>query len=156
MKTTHFPVLLVLLAACNSQPKETEKETEKQAEAPAVAKADSAVSCYQYATAADTITLKLVRTGENVTGTLVYLLKEKDSNKGTIQGTLKGDLLVADYTFMAEGSQSIRQVAFKQTGNTFIEGYGDIVEENGKQHFKNVDSLDFSSTLKLQETACKP
>jgi hypothetical protein len=53
---------------------------------------------------------------------------------------------VADYTFMSEGIQSTRQVAFKKDGNSFIEGYGD---------FKNVDSLNFNTSMKLVEIACQ-
>jgi hypothetical protein len=68
---------------------------------------------------------------------------------------MRNDLLLADYTFMSEGIQSTRQVAFKQSGNTFIEGYGESVDENGTMKFKNLDSLNFSSSIKLQEIACQ-
>lgn len=153
MKTTYFFIFLGVLASCNSQPKDAEEQAGPQTDTNA--KADSSVNCYQYATQADTVTLKLTRVGENVTGTLAYQFKEKDSNKGTLQGTIKGDLLLADYTFMAEGTQSTRQVAFKQTGNGFIEGYGESVEENGTMKFKNVDSLSFGSSFKLQEISCQ-
>ena len=153
MKSTHFIILLGLLAACNSKPKEKEKEA--QSEPPTNAPAAEAITCYQYATAADTITLKLVNMGGTVGGALIYKLKEKDMNAGTINGTLNGDLLLADYTFKSEGTQSTRQVAFKKTGNTFIEGYGESVEVNGKEKFKDVDSIVFSSSMKLQEIPCK-
>lgn len=152
MKTTCIIASLALLAACGSQP---EEKKEPAGEPQANTKPDSTVNCYRYATAADTVILKLVRIGENVTGTLAYQFKEKDSNKGTLQGSIKNDLLVADYTFMSEGTQSVRQVAFKQSGNTFTEGYGESVDANGVSKFKNLDSLDFSSSFKLQETACQ-
>ena len=151
MKSTYLFMLLGFLASCGSQPKETTKESEL----PTSTKADSSVNCYQYATPSDTVTLKLIRIGEQVTGTLAYQFKEKDSNKGTLQGTMKGDLLLADYTFMSEGTQSTRQVAFKQNGISFTEGYGESVDENGKSKFKNVDSLDYSSSFKLQEIPCR-
>ena len=142
MKTTRFIILLGLLAACNSQSKE--KETESAAEQPT--NIEQAINCYQYATAADTVRLTLVHMGETITGMLLYQLKEKDMNAGSIKGTMKGDILVADYTFKSEGTVSTRQVAFKKNGNTFTEGFGD---------FKNIDSLDFTSSLKLQEIPCK-
>ncbi|MBK6634882.1 MAG: hypothetical protein IPH68_02200 [Chitinophagaceae bacterium] len=59
---------------------------------------------------------------------------------------MSGNILVADYTFMSEGIQSIRQVAFKMEGNSFVEGYGD---------FKNIDSLDFNTSVKLAEVLCQ-
>ena len=151
MKTTYFFILLGLLASCDTQQKETKKQANPQTDT----KENSPASCYQYANQSDTVTLKLIRVGEKVTGTLVYQFKEKDSNKGTIQGSMKSDLLLADYTFMSEGTQSTRQVAFKQSGNTFMEGYGESVDENGTMKFKNIDSLNFSSSIKLQEIACQ-
>jgi len=152
MKTTHFLIVLGLLAACNSQPKDKEKETEAQ---PASAPKVEPIACYQYATAADTITLKIVNMGGTVGGALIYKLKEKDMNAGTINGTLKNDILVADYTFKSEGTESTRQVAFKKTGGAFIEGYGESVTVNGVEKFKNIDSVVFSSSMKLQEIPCK-
>ena len=67
-----------------------------------------------------------------VTGTLSYKFYQKDSNKGEFEGTLKGDTLLADYTFMSEGTQSVRQVVFLIKGETAIEGYGDIEEKDSK------------------------
>lgn len=153
MKRTHFLIVLGLLAACNSQPKE--KETEAQSQQPANAPKVEPIACYQYATAADTITLKLVKMGSTVGGALFYKLKEKDMNAGTINGTLRNDILIADYTFKSEGTESTRQVAFKKTGNAFIEGYGETVNVNGVEKFKNVDSIVYSSSMKLQEIPCK-
>src|SRR4051812_11064997 len=151
MKRTHFLIILGLLAACNSQPKDKEKETEPQTNAPVA----EAIACYQHATAADTITLKVVNMGGTVGGALIYKLKEKDMNAGTINGTLQGDILIADYTFKSEGTQSTRQVAFKKTGNAFIEGYGESVTINGVEKLKNTDSIVYSSSMQLQEIPCK-
>lgn len=144
-------IFLSLLLSCNAQQEDTEKQDAQQPDA----KAPSPINCYRYATEADTVILKVVHIGNSITGTLVYSLKEKDSNKGTIQGAMRGNILVADYTFMSEGIQSVRQVAFKLEGNTFIEGYGDSFNENEKSRFKNLDSLTFSSTIKLAEMACQ-
>jgi hypothetical protein len=152
MRTTSFCILLALLASCNSQPKETKEQANDQQ---TTEKQDLKVNCYQYASLDDTVTLTLIHPAENVTGgTLVYKFKEKDGNRGTIQGSMKGDLLLANYTFTSEGTLSTRQVAFKLSGNAFYEGYGDIVVENDTVKYKNVDSLDFSSSFKLQEIPC--
>ncbi len=144
-------IFLSLLISCNAQQEDAKKQGVQQPDA----KTTSPINCYRYATEADTVILKVVHIGESITGTLVYKLKEKDSNKGTIQGAMRGNILVADYTFMSEGIQSIRQVAFKLEGTTFIEGYGDSFNENEKMKFKNLDSLTFSSTIKLAEIACQ-
>ena len=151
MKVINTIIFLGLLISCNSQKEETEKQDPQQSDA----KASSPINCYRYANEADTIILKVVLVGKSITGTLVYSLKEKDRNKGTIQGAMRDNILVADYTFMSEGKQSIRQVAFKLEGNTFIEGYGDIFNQSEKIKFKNLDSLTFSSSIKLTEIACQ-
>ena len=142
MKASHFLLFASFLASCNSQTKEEDKTNQEQAKS----EKTPPIDCYSYASASDTVTLKLIHIGDSITGTLVYSLKEKDRNKGTIQGNMQGDILVATYTFMSEGIQSTRQVAFKKEGNSFIEGYGD---------FKNLDSLNFNTPMKLVEIACQ-
>ena len=152
MKNACLFIALALLAACNSEPTTSKPAPEEQ---PNTASADSLMHCYQYANQGDTVTMKLIHMGDIVTGTLIYQLKEKDSNKGSITGAIHNDVLVADYTFMSEGTQSVRQVAFKQSGTAFIEGYGESADENGVAKFKNLDSLHFNSSIKLQEMSCK-
>ena len=151
MKVTNRIIILGLLMSCNSQ---QEASVNKDLPASEV-KATATNNCYQYATAADTIALKITHQGDSITGTLVYKLKEKDSNNGTIRGVMKNNVLIADYTFMSEGIQSVRQVAFKSEGNSFIEGYGDGIDQDGKFMFKNSDSLTFSSSIKLSEVVCQ-
>lgn len=151
MKAINILILGSFLVSCNSQEKKSEQVSSEQGETKKVAP----INCYRYASNSDTITLKVIHVGNSITGTLVYRLKEKDKNKGTIQGEMKGDILVADYTFTSEGTQSIRQIAFKLEGNSFVEGYGDIVTNNNKIGFKNLDSLRFNPTMKLTEIDCQ-
>jgi hypothetical protein len=92
---------------------------------------------------------------KSVTGTLVYNIFQKDKNTGTIQGEMDGPLLIADYSFFAEGVNSVRQVAFKRIDNTFVEGTGEVAEQYGKTVFKNIDSLDYDSHVVLTEAACE-
>ncbi|HUP10727.1 MAG TPA: hypothetical protein VM187_00900 [Niastella sp.] len=151
MKTTSFFIALALFASCGSQPGKTEKET-STAKKP---KEEIPVQCYQYATPGDTVALKLVHIGDSYTGSLVYQFKEKDRNAGTIQASMRGDILVANYTFSAEGTKSVRQVAFKKVGNTYVEGYGEAVDENGVMKFKDITALNFGSSIVLQEVPCQ-
>jgi len=112
------------------------------------------VSCYSYTGNSDTIILKLLYVGQSITGSLVYNLNGKDKNIGTIQGGMKGDILIADYNFQSEGVLSTRQVAFKKVDDKFIEGYGDIISTENKTAFRNTDSLHFNENLKLMEIDC--
>ena len=150
MKTIHILILIALLTSCNTPEGNTEKKGLKQADTNT-----SIINCYQYASTSDTINLKVIHVGPSITGTLVYNLREKDKNVGTIQGTMNGNVLLADYTFMSEGIQSIRQVAFKLEGNVFVEGYGDSFVKDGRVQFSNVSSLSFSPSIRLVETNCK-
>jgi hypothetical protein len=151
MKMNLKPVFLLAIAcivfSCNNQ-RQQSATNEKPGES-------NLLNCYQYINNNDTIILKTVNVKGFITGTLVYNLYEKDKNKGTIQGSMKGDVLIADYTFFSEGMKSVRQVAFKKIGSNFIEGYGDVEDKNGKMIFKNPDSLTFSKSVILRPFDCK-
>ncbi len=147
-KLSSILISLILSVSCNTGEKKDSQTDDTN-------KKSSPLNCYLYASAGDTIQLKLIHIGDAITGTLVYGYKEKDKNRGTIQGRMRGNLFVADYTFQSEGVQSVRQVAFKMEENSIIEGYGDIYSENGKVQFKNLDSLKFNESMKLVEIACQ-
>jgi hypothetical protein len=151
MKSRFFTPLLIsffAISCTDNKSNKTENSTDQKENT------TSPGNCYEYANIYDTISLKLIHVGESITGTLVYKLKEKDKNIGTIQGAMKGDLLVADYTFMSEGVSSVRQVVFKKQENFFLEGYGDINTNNNRVSFNNPDSLRFNETFKLIKIDC--
>lgn len=142
-----IPVVVGLLISCNNQhqkPKENSPST-----------GSDSLNCYVYVRHLDTIILKTTDVNGIVTGTLVYNLYQKDKYMGTIRGEMKGDLLIADYSFFSEGVKSVRQVAFKKHGKSFIEGYGDTEDINGKTAFKNTDSLNFKTSIVLGKVDCK-
>ena len=138
---------ICLMASCNDQPTKTVSTTP-------VTKVGS-INCYQYINKKDTVTLKTIVADELITGSLVYNFYEKDKNSGTIRGSMKGDLLIADYSFMSEGVNSVRQVAFKKSEGAFIEGYGEPQESNGRTTFKNIDSLNFNNSVLLSKVDCE-
>src|SRR6218665_1108947 len=111
--------------------------------------------CFSLKNLNDTIELDLTRNGNEVAGTLVYLYKEKDSNRGTIAGTLRSDTLIADYTFMSEGVASVRQVAFLIEDNRAIEGYADLEQKDGKMVFKDISKITFGKGLLMNKADCK-
>jgi hypothetical protein len=150
MKLTLFfsnVILISLVLSCNDQQKATtaEKELPKT----------SSTNCYRYINNNDTVVLNIKDVDGIVTGSLVYNLFQKDKNTGTIEGKMKGVLLIADYLFLSEGVKSVRQVAFKKTGNTFTEGFGESEEKNGKTTFKNADALDFTHSMVLTAYDCE-
>ena len=110
--------------------------------------------CYQYIKNRDTAKLSFMTSGKITTGELSYNFAEKDKNKGVIKGEMRGDTLVADYTFSSEGRESIRQVAFLKKGDQLLEGFGDVVEKDGKMVFRHLDSLRFGQPIIFDKTDC--
>ncbi|WP_394775326.1 hypothetical protein [Flavobacterium sp.] len=109
-----------------------------------------------YASASNNIAISFnVNSHQEVNGKLTYNISGKDKNEGTLIGNMKGDTLIADYTFMSEGVTSVRQVAFLQNEGTYIEGYGDVVDANGKVSFKDNSKLKFDQTNTLLKVNCK-
>lgn len=112
--------------------------------------------CYLGILKRDTIVMTLSLKGNQVlAGNLSYAYFEKDKNKGTLSGTLKGDTLIADYTFMSEGISSVRQVIFLKKGTALIEGFGDVEDNKGKIVFKDIKTVKFDEKMVLSKVVCK-
>ena len=122
-----------------------------------IAEVPATAECYSVIIKKDTVSMGLnIKGNQIISGTLSYKFFEKDKNKGTLVGEMKGDTLIANYTFMSEGVSSIRQVAFLKKGNTFVEGYGDVVDDNkGKVTFKDPKELKFDGNIVLLQVDCK-
>lgn len=110
--------------------------------------------CYNYSNDSSSIEMEIKNEGDWLTGKLNYSYFEKDSNKGTFKGKISNDILIADYTFMSEGINSTRQIAFLIRDNQLIEGFGDIVTNSNVVTFKNVENLNFSSNIALDKVMC--
>ena len=104
---------------------------------------------YSYTQKGDTIQLSICDTSGRIVGDLVYKLREKDSNTGKISGSFQDSLLIAEYTFNSEGITSIRQVVFKKVHDGFVEGFGEVIDDNGKFVFKDIHGLDYSNSYTL-------
>ncbi|HMI06210.1 MAG TPA: hypothetical protein VK528_01590 [Flavobacterium sp.] len=131
------------------------KETPLEAGPAIVAEKPAIEECYKGILKEDTIAMTLVIKENLVTdGQLHYHFFEKDKNDGTLKGEIKGDTLFADYTFMSEGKQSIREVAFLKQGDSYLEGYGESVEKDGKMMFKDTKKLKFDSKTILSKAEC--
>lgn len=142
------PVLLLTLGC-------TSEKTDQADDQPQTTEVQETSACYASVITADSVTLRLVNTNGDITGELTYNNQEKDDNIGTIMGQMHGDTLLADYTFMSEGTESVRQVAFLKKGNGFVEGYGDAEEREGKMIFINTAALDFEQGPVFEKVACK-
>ena len=148
MKQILFSIAALLcLAACNSKP-------DTPATTTGAGKNVEETSCYTSTSPKDTVQLHLRRKGNEVTGSLMYSIFEKDKNTGTITGQFYGDTLLATYTFMSEGVESEREVAFLKRGNELLEGYGEAAEQDGKMVFRNSKTLKYGNGIILTKTSC--
>ena len=136
MKKAFFLItgLAALLASCTSnQAEKTAKDSTGMIAvdttfSPTNPAPENTNSCYLYTNKKDTASIKLQIKGEELTGTLHYNIYQKDVNNGTIAGEMKGDTIIADYTFDSEGLRSVRQVVFLKKDGKLYEGYGEMKE----------------------------
>ncbi|MCX2479039.1 hypothetical protein OQY15_08040 [Pedobacter sp. MC2016-15] len=147
-----FGGLAVCMAACQS--KTTEEKIDSLATAPDTA-VSSSKACYASMKNRDTVTLSYTKAGNTIAGEFSNNLFEKDKNSGQINGIIKGDTIIADYTAKGEGVTSVRQVVFLKKGDQLLEGYGDTEEKDGKMVFKQISSLKFISAVGLTAVDCK-
>ncbi len=110
--------------------------------------------CYSYVTPRDTVYLHISRKNRNITGDLTYRLYEKDRNVGSLDGRIKGDTLLAEYTFNSEGRSSVREVVFLKKGETYVEGFGPVNEKEGKTIFQDHKNINFINGITLTKTNC--
>jgi len=145
----------LFMASCQGgTAKKTQAKIDSTIVTNAVATTDS-TQCYQYIKNRDTATLTLKTIDNKLTGTLGYNLYEKDKNAGTIAGVVKGDTIIANYTFQSEGKTSIREVAFLKKGDQLAEGFGDVQEVKGETKFKDLSKLNFDGLMTFGKIDCK-
>jgi hypothetical protein len=155
MKQLFILLIIVLTISCNAnEPSSKTNGTIKQELKAIKNNRLPDVICFS-TTGKDTAILKINISENLASGTLIYKLFEKDSNKGKLEGKLYGDTLIANYKFMSEGVESLRQVAFLIKDSVATEGYGDVEEKDGKMVFKDWKSLDFKNGLILKKVDCK-
>ena len=145
-------ILMSVFISCKKEKEEVPIPSEK-----IVVKESVSEECYRAILKKDTISLSLnIKNGQLSSGNLSYDFYEKDKNTGTIVGEIKGDTLYADYTFTSEAVSSVRQVAFLKKGNTYVEGFGDVIDDNkGKVTFKDKKQLKFDGNIVLSKVDCQ-
>src|SRR5688572_33132962 len=94
----------LIATACNNE--STEKQ-ESTSTTPVTETPQNTKTCYLGFMDKDSVTLSVITTGNKVNGHLRYNFYEKDKSQGPITGEMKGDTLIADYNFEAEGMKSV-------------------------------------------------
>jgi len=142
---TSIWVLILIFSACN-------RRDEKQAGGINETTGDS--TCYLFVQGRDSIKLSVLRVNGRVKGGLQFKFYEKDKSYGTIDGEMKGDTLLADYSFTSEGMLSHREVAFLERDGSFILGSGEIENSGTTDVFKDHAAIEFSDGVILRNTDC--
>ncbi|MDR7128394.1 hypothetical protein J2X69_000726 [Algoriphagus sp. 4150] len=145
-------LLAIAIAACKGPKEDSPLDAAFSPSEEHVEKINTA--CFLYFGEKDTVRLKTLIDGTTVTGTLDYAFFEKDKNSGTIEGEIRGDMLIAEYTFLSEGVTSKRQVVFKNTAEGWKEGYGEMKSVGDIPVQANIDSLDYSHPMVLSPSPC--
>jgi len=144
--------VLLTMISCRNRDSKTESVNTAVQELTNKTVTFSEPACYVYDDGKNHISMEFTEIGAICKGNLTYAFAEKDKNIGTFIGKLEGDILLADYTFQSEGMESVRQVAFKVSKDTLIEGYGDMNAEGTA--FKDIKHLNFTSTMPLVKSDC--
>lgn len=111
--------------------------------------------CYQTNVNKNEVIMNLEITDTLVTGDLTYAIAEKDKNQGSFSGTLIGDTLTADYRFMSEGVESVRQITYLVSDSFAVEGYGKMEQKEGRMIFSGDAKPEFGKGIILQRMNCK-
>ncbi len=143
MKIYTFLLAVLMLTSCN-QAKHS--------------KADNypiKTGCYGYAKDGNKITFQITRVDPLVQGTLIYDWAEKDRNSGSFNGTFEKGVILGTYTFISEGTESSRELAFKVKDSSLLEGYGEVQSAGKMTSFTNTEALRYDERFKLTLGACK-
>jgi len=143
---------VAILMACQSKSSNTQSNDSLVNSTKSIA---TATQCFQSIKNRDSAFLSLKYNDNQLTGSLIYNLYEKDKNNGTLTGIVKGDTIIADYTFQSEGTTSTRQVVWLKQNDQLIEGYGDVSEVDGKTKFKDISKLNFKQSIVFNKVDCK-
>ncbi|MBW8242376.1 hypothetical protein K1F50_06150 [Muricauda oceani] len=157
MKKTIVALLLTIaFVSCNSKEKKEEEETmvepKKEVDVETTSAPNLEVGCYSYNDNGNKVVLEITQINDSIVGTLNYAFKEKDANTGYFSGVLKDSVLIGDYTFMSEGTESSREVAFLVKENQLIEGFGELDEKG--TGFKDKKNISFTSSMPLSKSEC--
>ncbi len=85
----------------------------------------------------DTTSVELVVKDDKVSGQMYWHPFEKDSRKGALNGTIKGDTVNAVWTFMQEGMQDTMAVQFLVKGNSLMQKPLVVNTKTGREQTNN-------------------
>lgn len=111
--------------------------------------------CYLGSSGRDTIYIEFATIGDSITGKLSYSHFNQYQSKGSINGKMHGDTLLATYTVNFDNIITKKEVAFLKQDNVIFEGKGNTKVQDGITVYDNTSSLIYSTLIKIQNVHCK-
>lgn len=102
----------------------------------------------------DTAFLQIAVTDDEINGQLEYRYFAKDRSAGAVSGSWRGDTLIWDYAFMAEGETSHAQVALLRKGGVLFEGTGPVSVSGNRLTFSDPANLTFGESFVFRKIDC--
>jgi hypothetical protein len=113
-----------------------------------------ATTCYSYEVKGDLTVAQLSQDQDKVTGYYAWIPAEKDSGRGSVTGTIKGNQINAQYIYLIEGAVQTEEVIFKLEGDTLTQGRGELVDKaDGVLAIKDPTKLTWQDPM--QKVDCK-
>ena len=152
----NFIVALCFLAACAGDEKKTEQGNVVK-DIRVIDSTSVLSGCYTAVLQKDTAILVIQHApgAQSVSGDLTFNNFEKDDNNGTFNAKVQGNLIVGFYSYISEGTESVRQVVFKVAGDTLLEGYGNLKVSGDTTLFKNIEELNYLTEKPYIKRDCK-
>lgn len=98
--------------------------------------------------------------GDQVTGTQLWLPKEKDGARGTLDGIVNGDVIQVLYSYTIEGSDQSEEEVLKLDGDKLFIGEGELAadpKDDSRMNLKEPNKVAFKTVLKkVSVTEPKP
>lgn len=148
-KITIVIFIIIFLSACMDTTNEQQNYSDSRTQT-----VEAGENCYAFNNGKDSIKMSILINDNKAKGNLNFNYYEKDANRGTFSGTLNGDTLWANYTFVSEGIESKREVVFLKQENNWIQGYGNVMEKNGEFVFTNHNDIRFDNNFVLEKVEC--
>ena len=130
----------LLIASCSSNGNKTENKDADKADSSKVTAntvATDTSRCFLLTEGKknqDSTTIELAIKNDKVTGQMNWLPYQKDSRKGTLTGTAKGDTINAMWTFMQEGMTDTTGLKLVLNGNRLLQKPLTFDAKTGREH----------------------
>ncbi|WP_295795354.1 hypothetical protein [Mucilaginibacter sp.] len=134
-------IISLLIASCSSNNNKTENKDADKADSTKITAASATATdtsrCFLLTEGTknqDSTTIELAIKNNKVTGQMNWLPYQKDSRKGTLTGTAKGDTVNAVWSFMQEGMTDTIGLKLVLNGNRLMQKPLTFDAKTGRQH----------------------